>query len=223
MKTWAWALMLLSSSFVRATDEDPRLIEWSRMLPERAQVLSLTPDAPRGEKVFALCQGCHRAGALGRPDGTYPRLAGQHASVLIKQLTDVRAGLRSNPKMLPFADEHELTPQDIADVAAYLQALPVPDSQSHGPGDDLDRAAALYKRDCASCHGARGEGDGEKLYPRLSGQHYRYLLRDGRMIRDGARHNAHPRMVDAIKSYSDDDLAIVSDFISRMKPDAGAR
>jgi cytochrome c553 len=138
------------------------------------------------------------------------------ASVLIKQMTDVRAGLRSNPKMLPFADEHELTPQDIADVAVYLQALPVPPSQSRGPGDGLDRAAVLYEHDCATCHGAQGMGDGAKLYPRLSGQHFRYLLRAGRMIRDGQRHNAHPEMVDAIARYSDEELAAVADLVSRM-------
>jgi cytochrome c553 len=216
LKTWIAILLLVATGAAAPAEPDPRVAVWSKVLPERAEVLKLTGDAARGESVFAICRGCHRAGALGRPDGSYPRLAGQHASVLIKQMTDVRAGLRSNPKMLPFADEHELTPQDIADVAVYLQALPVPPSQSHGPGDNLDRAAVLYRHDCATCHGAHGMGDAEKLYPRLSGQHFRYLLRAGRMIRDGQRHNAHPEMVDAIARYTDDDLSAVADLVSRM-------
>jgi cytochrome c553 len=216
LKAWFGVFLLLVAGAARSAEPDPRVAVWSNVLPERAEVLSLTGDAARGESVFAICRGCHRAGALGRPDGTYPRLAGQHASVLIKQMTDVRAGLRSNPKMLPFADEHELTPQDIADVAIYLQALPVPPSQSHGPGDQLDRAAALYAHDCETCHGAQGMGNAAKLYPRLSGQHFRYLLRAGRMIRDGQRHNAHPEMVDAIARYTDEDLSAVADLVSRM-------
>jgi cytochrome c553 len=216
LKAWIAILLLVATGAAVPAEPDPRVAVWSKVLPERAEVLKLTGDAARGESVFAICQGCHRVGALGRPDGSYPRLAGQHASVLIKQMTDVRAGLRSNPKMLPFADEHELTPQDIADVAVYLQALPVPPSQSHGPGDGLDRAAVLYEHDCATCHGAQGMGDGAKLYPRLSGQHFRYLLRAGRMIRDGQRHNAHPEMVDAIARYSDEELAAVADLVSRM-------
>ena len=216
MKIWIAILVLIATGAAVPAEPDPRIAVWSKLLPERAEVLKLKGDAARGESVFAICQGCHRVGALGRPDGSYPRLAGQHASVLIKQMTDVRAGLRSNPKMLPFADEHELTPQDIADVAVYLQALPVPPSQSHGPGDDLDRAAVLYEHDCATCHGAQGMGDAAKLYPRLSGQHFRYLLRAGRMIRDGQRHNAHPEMVDAIAHYTDEELSAVADLISRM-------
>jgi cytochrome c553 len=216
LKSWIGILLVVTAGAAVSAEPDPRVAVWSRVLPERAEVLSLAGDAARGESVFAICRGCHRAGALGRPDGSYPRLAGQHASVLIKQMTDVRAGLRSNPKMLPFADEHELTPQDIADVAIYLQALPVPPSQSHGPGDGLERAAALYSHDCATCHGEQGMGDAAKLYPRLSGQHFRYLLRAGRMIRDGQRRNAHPEMVDAIARYRDEDLSAVADLVSRM-------
>jgi cytochrome c553 len=218
LKPWVGIVVLLAAG-AAAAEPDARVATWSRILPERAEVLKLAGDAARGESVFAICRGCHRAGALGRPDGTYPRLAGQHASVLIKQMTDVRAGLRSNPKMLPFADEHELTPQDIADVAVYLQALPVPPSQSQGPGERLDRAAALYSHDCESCHGAQGMGDAAKLYPRLSGQHFRYLLRAGRMIRDGQRRNAHPEMMDAIARYTDEDISAVADLVSRMRTD----
>jgi hypothetical protein len=56
----------------------------------------------------------------GRPDGTFPQLAGQHTSVLIKQMADIRAGVRDNPTMYPFAAT--LTdPQELADVAAFIE------------------------------------------------------------------------------------------------------
>lgn len=190
--------------------------EWNASYPEKTEALALKGDVARGEAAFVICQGCHRVGALGRADGSYPRLAGQHATVLIKQLTDVRSGRRSNPKMLPFADHQSLSVQDIADIAVFLQQLPVPANQGQGNGSDLTRGGNLYEKDCASCHGARGEGKADQFYPRLSGQHYRYLLRENRMIRDGERRNANPDMANAIRNYSDEELVAVADYISRL-------
>ncbi len=190
--------------------------QWNANYPEKSEALALLGDVARGEAAFVICQGCHRVGALGRADGSYPRLAGQHTTVLIKQLTDVRSGRRSNPKMLPFADHSALSVQDIADIAAFLQQLPVPADQGQGNGSDLALAGKRYEKDCASCHGARGEGKAEQFYPRLSGQHYRYLLRESRLIRNGERRNANPDMANAISAYSDEDLAAVADYISRL-------
>lgn len=189
---------------------------WNSPYPEMTQTLRLKGDVARGEAAFVICQGCHRVGALGRADGSYPRLAGQHATVLIKQLVDVRSGRRSNPKMLPFADHMALSTQEVADIAAYLERLPVPPDNGRGPGEQLDRGAKLYAADCASCHGDGGEGRADRYFPRLAGQHYRYLLREGRMIRDGTRRNANPDMVNAIRNYSDEDIDAVADYASRL-------
>lgn len=190
--------------------------DWNAPYPEKTEALSMQGDIVRGEAAFVICQGCHRVGALGRADGSYPRLAGQHATVLIKQLADVRSGLRSNPKMLPFSDHQSLSVREIADIAAFLQQLPVPADQGQGNGSDLARGRQLYERDCLSCHGAQGEGKADQFYPRLSGQHYRYLLRENRMIRSGERRNANPEMAKAIGTYGDEDLSAVADYISRL-------
>lgn len=189
---------------------------WNEMYAEKLQALKAKGDRVRGEIAFEVCQGCHRARALGRPDGSYPRLAGQHASVLIKQLTDIRAGRRDNAKMYPFADKHVISPHDIADMALFLESLPVPPNNGRGPGKDLERAGKLYARDCANCHGDKGQGDQAKFHPRVSGQHFEYLLREGREIRDGGRRNANPDMVKVIKGYTDDELRAVSDYMSRL-------
>ena len=61
------------------------------------------------------------------------------------------------------------------------------------------------------------------LYPRVSGQHYRYLLRESRMIRDGKRHNAHPEMVSVIRRYTEFDLAAVADFMSHLPVETAER
>ena len=222
MSKHGWSILLLvlgallGSGALAADADDGPAYEWNAMQGEKLQALTAKGDAVRGAISFEICQGCHRAHALGRPDGSYPRLAGQHATVLIKQMTDVRASRRRNDKMLPFVDRHVLSPQDIADIAAYLQSLPVPPTQGQGTGTDLARGRQLYERDCQVCHGKQGEGKADQFFPRISGQHYAYLLREGGLIRDGKRHNAHPDMVLAIGKYSDEDTAAVSDYISRL-------
>lgn len=189
---------------------------WNQMQGEKLIALRAKGDATSGAITFEICQGCHRAGALGRPDGTYPRLAGQHDTVLIKQMTDVRAGRRSNPRMLPFADRHVLTPQEIADVAAYLSRLPSPPNNGRGSGQGLDAAQRSYAQRCAQCHGERGEGDASLFYPRVSGQHYLYMRREMIEIRDGVRGNANPRMRQVVRSMSDAELDALSDYMSRL-------
>lgn len=190
---------------------------WDALRPEEKEALRAKGDAARGAISFEVCQGCHRFGALGRADGSYPRLAGQHASVLIKQMSDVRAGRRDNPKMYPFVDKHVIeTPQQLADIAAYLQGLPSPPDNGVGPGSALDRGRTLYEKDCVKCHHERGEGEQEKFFPRVSNQHYNYLLRQSLQIRDGLRRNANPKMVKVIKPYSDEELEAVADYMSRL-------
>ncbi len=192
---------------------------WNEMRGEKLLALQAKGDPLRGEIAFEVCQGCHGMEALGEIDGTYPRLAGQHASVLIKQLADVRAGIRDNPKMYPFAEEHVVTTQELADIASYLNALPVPEEHGIGPGTDLKRGRSLYERDCVECHGPAGEGDATNFYPRVAGQHYLYLLRQMRDIRGGKRRNANPEMWEVSKGYQDEDIQVVIDYMSRLPSD----
>ena len=195
---------------------------WNEITGEKLLALRLQGDAARGARAYEVCQGCHRRGATGSTSGTYPRLAGQHATVLIEQMTDIRSGRRGNDKMLPFIDKHGVGPQDIADIAAYLSRLPVPPTQGQGPGTHLADGEKLYKNACVDCHGAAGEGDATRFYPRVNGQHFKYTLREMIDIRDGVRRNANPTMVEAIKRYTNADLEAVADHMSRL-PVTGAR
>lgn len=189
---------------------------WNELAGEKVEALGLKGDAARGEEAFRPCQGCHKQRGAGSLSGGYPRLAGQHANVIIKQLTDIRSGQRRNPKMAPFSEEPDLTTQDIADIATYLQALPVPPNIGKGNGDALARGRQLYAQDCATCHGDKGEGSAAKFYPQIAAQHYKYMLRAARLIRDGRRGNANPDMMKVIKAYSDEDLEAVLDYVSRL-------
>jgi cytochrome c553 len=186
------------------------------LAPETAAALALDGDARRGRVAYEVCQGCHRPDGSGRVDGSYPELAGQHARVIIKQLTDIRSGERPNPKMAPFASRHVIDVGDIADIAAYLEALPIAYVNGRGPGDDLARGRQLYEHDCRRCHGARGEGDASRFYPVLAGQHFLYLARQLKAIRSGERGNADPEMERLARGYTERDIEAVSDYISRL-------
>jgi cytochrome c553 len=145
-------------------------------------------------------------------------LAGQHASVIIKQIVDIRSGLRLNAPMKPFVDDPDLSPQAIADIAGYLQALPISANLGKGAGSDVARGKALYDRDCARCHGGRGEGRAESFYPAVAAQHYGYLLRELGLIRDGGRGNSNAEMIALVKTYAQADLEAIADYLARLPP-----
>ena len=191
---------------------------WNEIKGELKIALETKGDATRGQAAFEQCQGCHRKDASGRVSGAYPRLSGQHATVLMKQIADIRAGRRTNSKMEPFIDDHVLTPYEISDLALYLQALPISTENGRGPGTGLARGKQLYDKDCVQCHGARGEGDAAMFYPMVAAQHYRYLLREVQFIRDGDRRNSNPAMVKVIHPYSNTDLEAVSDYMAQFPP-----
>jgi cytochrome c553 len=189
---------------------------WDQLTAEEAEALKLKGDPARGQVAYEVCRGCHKPDGSGLADGAYPQLAGQHATVLIKQMGDIRVGRRDNPKMYPFAGSHIISVQEIADIAIFLQRLPIPPENGRGPGTALARGGELYRKDCVTCHGERGEGDARKFYPVLAGQHYLYMVRQVKEIRDAKRRNANPRMVKAVKGYSDADVEAVSDYMSRL-------
>lgn len=75
-------------------------------------------EAPAKAKT---CIGCHGM------DGNsvvpnFPKLAGQHAAYLEKQMKDFRDGFRKDATMAPFAKG--LSDQEIKDLAAYYAAQP---------------------------------------------------------------------------------------------------
>lgn len=200
----------LSAGFSDAS-EDPAAAEIE-------QALHLDGDPERGKKVYQTCAACHLPEGWGRNDGYYPQIAGQHASVTIKQLADTRARNRDTPTMLPFAMRDALTLQQIADVSAYVERLPMTPTNGIGPGRDLARGEELYRKNCTECHGDYGEGIAKKHMPLIAGQHYEYLVRQFHWIRDGKRRNADEEMVKQIQGFSETDIAAIMDYVSRLEP-----
>ncbi|MES9961362.1 MAG: c-type cytochrome [Sedimenticola sp.] len=189
---------------------------------ELSQAIRLTPNVDRGKTIFnENCSHCHGEDGWGTTDGRFPQIAGQHSSVIIKQLADIRAGNRDNPEMFPFAQESVLGgAQAVADVAAYLSTLAMDPYPEFGESSDneLENAEGLYRKHCASCHGDKGEGNALKFYPLIQGQHYEYLLRQLIWIRDGKRRNANQDMMATIKAMDDKQLQTLADYASQLMP-----
>ena len=73
-------------------------------------------DAAAGKSKAAVCAACH--GADGNSaNAMWPKLAGQHAAYLVKQLKDFKSGARKDPMMAPMAKP--LSDQDMENLAAY--------------------------------------------------------------------------------------------------------
>ncbi len=185
---------------------------------ELEAALALKGDSARGKEAFRDCGGCHRRNATGRAKLAIPRLSGQHASVILKQIVDIRAGRRINERMKAILDEPYLSLQDFADMAVYLRGLEVFDAQTKGPGKDLERGKVLYAKDCIHCHGSNGEGRADGFIPMLAAQHYSYLLRELGLIRDGARGNSNPVMAATMKAYTQADLEALADYVAHLPP-----
>jgi cytochrome c553 len=188
---------------------------------ERARANALTPNLMHGAQVFERCAACHASDGGGAADGSVPDIAGQHRTVLVKQLIDYRYARRWDPRMEVIAGKHSLAnSQDIADVAAFVAGLPFKADVAHGDGQDVQHGEEVFGRLCASCHGARGEGDAAKVIPRLAGQHYDYLRRQLYDAVDRRRPNFSTDHIRLLSRFERADFAGVSDYLSRLD-DAG--
>jgi cytochrome c553 len=182
------------------------------------RALRLAASPARGREAWEACVQCHRRDAWGRINGSTPRLSGQHAAVMVRQMIDVRAGRRVNEAMKEVLDDHPLDDQTLVDIAAHVQALPMASRVGRGNGQALEHGQTLYTRDCAGCHGGQGQGDAQRLQPMLAGQHYLWLRAELQRLGDGQRGNADHTMVDTLRRYTPADRDAVADHLSRLAP-----
>lgn len=169
------------------------------------------PDTEIGEEINEVCAGCHGEFGQGGKQGMYPRLAGQPYRFLVEQLVLFRERKRPNLAMVEYVDERQMPDEDIQDIAAYLNAIALPNRlepiDEHAPDFDAlarlheakrvlqipraegDDAAGrkLYRRECAGCHGRDGRGDQADAVPMLAGQYTSYLWRQVEKYLQGVR------------------------------------
>lgn len=177
-------------------------------------------DAAKGETAMKeKCASCH--GADGNSTNPlWPKLAGQHASYIEKQLTDFNAKNRSDPTMSPMAGL--LNENGIKDVAAFLSA------QTTKPGAADEKLVAAgrltYKGGnltsgvtaCAACHGPTGLGNPAAKYPSVSGQHAAYLVKQLQDFKEGKRTNDSAIMTSIAKKMTTAEMEAVAQYMSGL-------
>lgn len=96
----------------------------SRLPPRSSHGDAAAEVRERGAALYArTCQRCHGAAAQGKEDELAPRLAGQHADYIVRQLRYAVDGTR--PLMTPTHSKalKEISQGDVAAVAAFLSSM----------------------------------------------------------------------------------------------------
>lgn len=190
-------------------------------ISEADRALLLMPNVENGKKLYAekRCISCHGVDGMGSSSakGVFPRIAGQHTSVILKQLSDFRSGNRASVIMKPYAlPENVGGQQAMADVAGYINTLTGSDSFKKGDESDAKAGQAVYEKGCISCHGASGEGNDFQRFPRLQGQHYDYLVAQVESMKQGLRKRSNPDMLKVIEPMNDDEIKQVAAYLSHL-------
>ncbi|PRC94767.1 c-type cytochrome [Solimicrobium silvestre] len=184
--------------------------------PVKGEALYTNGDATRN---IIACVSCH--GAAGNSTiSQNPKLAGQHAAYLAKQLGNFTEPSRNNAVMTMTAKA--LSPEDIKNVTAYLSTQ-VTKSGAAKNSDLVEKGKKIYRSGiasinvpaCAGCHGPNGSGI-PALFPRLAAQHQDYTVAQLTNFRSGARTNS-PEMIAISHRMSDEEIKAVADYVAGLK------
>ncbi|MBD3743425.1 MAG: cytochrome c4 [Stenotrophomonas sp.] len=158
------------------------------------QALQAMPkgDAERGKQLHSelFCASCH--GVAGESTTmNWPSLAGQRAEYTYKMLLDYKTKRRMEDQRsrLMLTAVQNLKEQDMADLAAFYAAQPLPAMQGGNEvAEKLVRQGdpTLLVTPCAACHGLQGQG-GVNETPALAGMTPEYFVRTMKHYRDGSR------------------------------------
>ena len=153
-------------------------------------------DPEAGKAKSAQCAACHGAdGNSLNPE--WPKLAGQHADYLVKQLSYFEKGERENDTMKPMAGV--LDEQGREDVAAFYASQKVKTGVADPAlvelGEKIYRSGNAQSgiAPCMGCHGPSGAGNPAALYPALRGQHARYTENQLHGFAEGKRVNENAK------------------------------
>ena len=194
------------------------------------------PDANHGAVIVAqgtaagvtACAQCHAFTGTSDASGAFPRIAGQSAAYLSEQLRDFGSGVRANAIMTPIAKV--LSPDDIADVAAYYATgeTPFPPLATGDPdlvakGQQLAETgnAAKGLPSCNACHGASGAGELPTV-PYLGGQYAHYIAFELKMWQRGFRNNSPEAMRLFAKKLDDQEIAAIAAYYQQVPSSNGA-
>jgi cytochrome c553 len=180
---------------------------------------TIPPDIQKAaeEKAVNLCSTCHGPrGISTSPE--FPILAAQRAGYLAAQIDAFRNQARAEKDAHDFmwGIAGRLDEKIINGIAAYYAAQPRAPGRTDDPalvtkGKEvfdkglLDRGIPA----CATCHGANGEGIAD--FPRLAGQHAKYVAKQLTYIQTLTR--AAPVMHGIVKDLTPDEMQAVAAYV----------
>lgn len=176
-------------------------------------------DEARAKKIIGgSCFLCH--GQQGESASeVFPRLAGQHAEYIARQLDNFKSGKRKSSAMAEMSSK--LTPDEMLALGKYFEKQVAPTE----PPKDVELAAVgqyIYKHGnrfngvpaCSSCHGPRAEGT--TALPRLAGQHATYVETQLKQFNQRERTNDNAVMHSIVSKMSALEIAAVSEYLSGL-------
>jgi len=182
---------------------------------------SKTSAKSPGAADISVCAACHGAHGEGSAAAHVPRIAGQSAEYLLKQLDDYASGARESAIMANFAkplsaEQRGQLAQRYAAMSAPLLSEPAanPAQLARGhqlayQGDELIRVQA-----CDSCHGPDGSGVLHAA-PYLAGQSSEYIGGALKAFRAGSRKNDAGELMRSVAGHlADADIAAVSAYFA---------
>ena len=192
-----------------------------------AVVATLAVGSAAAENKFDYCLLCHGTNANGNYGIRAPKISGVEPWYLSRQLENFAAGVRGVPA--GDAPGHEMGPVGMrvkqeGTLAAAVEFIGTLDSKK--PAATLTGDVALGKKlyaNCASCHGAKGEGNQSLNAPALAARSDWYLATQLANYKQGLRgvdeRDTYGAQMRAIVSTLPDEKAItdVVAYINTLK------
>ena len=185
----------------------------------QAPFVSRADDMKRAEEIVqGKCFVCH--GTDGESSSPlFPRLAGQHARYVERQLADYKSGRRKSTTMQPMVDD--LSAADFKALGLYFESRK---PQAHAVSDpELAQVGRfIFVRGnpysgvaaCSSCHGPTGGGT--ETLPRLAGQHAQYTENQLKAFNKRERTNDNAVMHTVASKLSELERHAVAEYIATL-------
>jgi len=181
----------------------------------------LSAQQAAGPITVTACAPCHGGGtAATQAAPNFPKLDGQHAAYLDKQLREYKSGKRKSAVMAPIIAA--LKKQQIPEMAQHFASQ----SPSRGTAQNSQLASAgkaLYEQGnratgvpgCVGCH--LPDGAGSERYPRLAGQAPAYIVQQLTEFKSGTRSNDRAHVMRAVAGrLTDEEIRAVAEYLAGM-------
>lgn len=179
-------------------------------------------SAEAGQGKIAVCVACHGQSGNDSLLPNVPKLGGQGERYLLKQMQEIKSGIRAAPLMTGMLNT--LNDQDLADVAAYFADQPLAqgavEEDKRALGEKLYRAgiASIEVAACSACHSPNGKGNASAGYPSLSGQDVNYTEVQLKAFRAGERTNDEANIMrDITARLSDKEIAALASYVAGLR------